>query len=59
MPLGPIENAADNDQASIRRAHSDPGYTDFAERAGAQYSVHPDLEGAHRGVLGSILLIMQ
>jgi hypothetical protein len=58
MPLGPIENAADNDQVSIRRAHSDPGYTDFAKWAGAQHSVHSDLEGVHRGVLGSILLIM-
>jgi hypothetical protein len=59
MPLGPVQDTADHDQIALGDDDDGTGQADLAKRAGAQHPVHPDLDGAQRAVLGSILSIMQ
>ena len=59
MPLRPDQCTANHDEITVRREGDDAWFADFAKRAGAQYPVQSDLDGAHRAGSWSILSIME
>jgi hypothetical protein len=57
--LRPFQYATDHDEITVGRGGDGTGLADLAERAGAHYPVHPDLDGAHQAASGAILPIME